>query len=107
MPVKAYMLFFWRDLEAFVLYYVMGVSVPSIHRESTDSLIHNNDYCVYTHASVYSTATLNTHYNNAKEYEYEGTHAESTVIVTPPSVRGARALHGWWRVLHSIYLWRE
>ena len=30
---------FSRDLEAFVLYYVMGVSVPSLHRESTDSLI--------------------------------------------------------------------
>ena len=25
--------------KAFVLYYVMGVSVPSLHRESTDSLI--------------------------------------------------------------------
>ena len=49
-------------------------------------------YCVYTYASVYSTATLNTHYNNAREYEYEGTHAESTVIVTPPchSARHAR-----------------
>ena len=48
---------------------------------------------IYTHASVYSTATLNTHYNNAKEYEYEGIHAESTVIVTPPchSVRRACA----------------
>ena len=36
MPVKA---IFSRDLEAFVLYYMMSVSVPSLHRESTDSLI--------------------------------------------------------------------
>ena len=48
-------------------------------------------YCVYTHASVYSTATLNTHYNNSKEYEYKGIHAESTVIVTPPCHSARRA----------------
>ena len=30
---------FWRDLEGLILYCVYGVSVPSLHRESTDSLI--------------------------------------------------------------------
>ena len=30
---------FWRDLESLILYCVYGVSVPSLHRESTDSLI--------------------------------------------------------------------
>ena len=55
------------------------------------SIAYSLYYCVYTHASVYSTATLNTHYNNAKEYEYEGIHAESTVIVTPPCHSARRA----------------
>ena len=31
--------YFSQRLEAFVLYYIMGVLVPSLHRESTDSLI--------------------------------------------------------------------
>ena len=52
------------------------------------SIAYSLYYCVYTHASVYSTATLN---NNAKEYEYEGIHAESTVIVTPPCHSARRA----------------
>ena len=40
MPVNAYMLFLAEIiLEAFVLYYVMGMSVPSLYRESTNSLI--------------------------------------------------------------------
>ena len=42
MPVKAYVIF-CRDLEVFVLYYVMGVSVPSLHRESTDSLMQKHE----------------------------------------------------------------
>ena len=37
---KSLHVIFSRDLEPFVLYYVMGVSVPSLHRESTDSLIY-------------------------------------------------------------------
>ena len=52
------------------------------------SIAYSLYYCVYTHASVYSTATLN---NNAKEYEYEGIHAERTVIVTPPCHSARRA----------------
>ena len=33
------MFLFWRDLKELILYCVYGVSVPSLHRESTDSLI--------------------------------------------------------------------
>ena len=32
------------SLEAFKMYYVMRASAPSLHRESTDSLIHT---CIY------------------------------------------------------------
>ena len=39
MKARCLYVIFSRDLEAFVLYYVMGVSVPSLNRESTDSLI--------------------------------------------------------------------
>ena len=51
------------SLEAFKMYYVMRASVPSLHRESTDSLIHctgdmvsyrahnNNYHVVYTWCS--------------------------------------------------------
>ena len=35
MPIKV---FFCRDLEGLILYCVYGVSVPSLHRESTDSI---------------------------------------------------------------------
>ena len=34
---------FWRDLESLILYCVYGVSVPSLHRESTDSLIQEQE----------------------------------------------------------------
>ena len=57
-------------------------------------------YCVYTHASVYSTATLNTHYiipknMNTKVYMQK----VQSLLPRLATVRGARALHGWWRVL--------
>ena len=37
------------SMEAFKKYYVMGASTPSLHRESTDSLIR---ICVYMHMYV-------------------------------------------------------
>ena len=41
------------SLEVFKMYYVMCASVPSLHRESTDSLIHKlteqGNYCSQPH----------------------------------------------------------